>query len=357
MRLFFTCLTFIAVAHVVTIPASGNPAPVQLNIAAVGDVLMGSDFPEPVLPPYRGQGLLRHAKPFLRKADISMANLEGPLCDGGNPAKPPRAGVTYLFRMPPGLAANLKDAGIGMVSLANNHALDFGFSCHNMTKTVLRDTGVKFSSKKGEIAEFDIRGIRVGIIALSFGSPPRSIVYPKQAMAEVAEASKRYDVLILTVHAGAEGRRAMHVKEGDEYFLETPRGNLVRFAHDAIDRGADLVIAHGPHVPRGMELYRGRLVAYSLGNFCTYGGINVSRENGYAPLLIVKLDRTGAFTGGKIVSFLQEPLRGPRLDRKQRAFGLMRALTGTDFPDSGLSFAEGGEFYPSNRTKTVKRAH
>lgn len=354
MRLFFMHLTFLAVANILTAPACGNTMPVQITIAAVGDVMMGSDFPEPLLPPEGGQGLLRDAKAFFQRADISMANLEGPLCDGGNPAKPPKAGVTYLFRMPPGLATNLKDAGIGMVSLANNHALDFGLTGQQKTKTVLRDRGVKFSSKKGEIAEFDIRGTRVGIIALSFGSAPRSIVYPKQALAEVAEASKKYDVLVLTVHAGAEGRRAIHVKEGDEYFLETPRGNLVRFAHDAIERGADLVIAHGPHVPRGMELYRGRLIAYSLGNFCTYGGINVSRENGYAPLLFAKLDSTGAFTGGKIVSFLQKPLRGPRLDSQKRAFNLIRRLSKSDFPDNGLSFTDGGEFYPSIRPKTAK---
>lgn len=355
MRFSSIFLFALVFAQISPIGAAGSSAPGNLTIAAVGDVMMGSDFPEPLLPPDKGKGLLRDAKSFLQQADIAMANLEGPMCDGGSPAKQPKPGVTYLFRVPPEFAANLKGAGVNMVSLANNHALDFGLSCHQKTKTVLKDAGITFSSKKGEVAEFDIRGSRVGIISLSFGSPPRSIVYPKQALAEVAQASKRYDVLIITVHAGAEGRQAMHVREGDEYFLETPRGNLVRFAHDAIDNGADLVIAHGPHVPRGMELYRGRLIAYSLGNFCTYGGINVSRENGYAPLLLVNLGHKGVFTGGRIVSFLQKPLRGPRLDPRQRAFSLIRRLTKSDFPDSGLSYTDKGEFFPVTRPITADR--
>lgn len=349
MRYCLKIILFLVLAQIFPHRADGGSVPGRITIAAVGDVMMGSDYPEPLLPRDGGKGLLRDVRPFLRKADIAMANLEGPLCDSGTPAKAPRDGATYLFRVPTGTAAILREAGVSMASLANNHALDFGLSCHERTKSALRDAGIAFSSKKGEVAEFDIRGVRVGIIALSFGPPPRSIVYPRQALAELARASKRYDVLILSVHSGAEGRKALRIKEGDEYFLDTPRGNLVRFAHDAIDNGADLVIAHGPHVPRAMEHYRGRLIAYSLGNFCTYGGINVSRENGYAPLLFVDLERTGAFAGGKVVSFLQKRLRGPRLDPDQRAFDLIRRLTAADFPDSGLTFAEGGAIFPRVR--------
>ncbi len=349
MRYCVKIILFLVLAQIFPQRVDGGSVPGRITIAAVGDVMMGSDFPEPLLPRDRGKGLLREAGQFLRKADIAMANLEGPLCDAGAPAKASRDAVTYLFRVPTGSAAFLREAGVDMVSLANNHALDFGLSCHEKTKSVLRDAGIAFSSKRGEVAEFDIRGVRVGVIALSFGAPPRSIVYPRQALVELAKASKRYDVLVLSIHSGAEGRKALHIKEGDESFLDTPRGNLVRFAHDAIDNGADLVIAHGPHVPRAMELYRGRLIAYSLGNFCTYGGISVSRENGYAPMLIVNLDRTGAFADGKVVSFLQKRLRGPRLDPGQRAFDLIRRLTAADFPDSGLTFAEGGVISPMVR--------
>jgi hypothetical protein len=318
----------------------------RITFAAVGDVMMGSDYPASRLPPKGGSELLRDAKPFLVKADIAMANLEGTLCTGGTPVKEPKEGEVYAFRTPPEFSANLKESGIDMVSLANNHALDFGQYCHAATKKALREGGVAFSSKEGEIAEFVIRGTRVGIISLSFGVPPRSIVYPDQALTEVSQVARRYDILVLSIHAGAEGRKAMHIKKGPEYFLNEPRGDLVRFAHDAIDRGAALVIAHGPHVPRAMEIYKGRLIAYSLGNYCTYGGMNVAGENGYAPLLMVELDRKGAFVGGKIESFLQKPYQGPRRDPQKRAFGLIRELTESDFPSAGVLFNGDGEFFP-----------
>ena len=314
-----------------------------ISVAAVGDVMMGSDFPSPRLPRDGGRRLLAAAAPIFKGCDIAMANLEGPLVEDGEPAKIAVSGRSYLFRSPPVYAFNLKAAGLSMVSLANNHALDFGREGFASTKEALRRAGVAFSSKSGEIAEFEVRGVRVGIISLSFGAPPRSIVYPAKALEEIARAAKRYDVLILSVHAGAEGRGALHVVPGMERYLNEPRGDLLRFAHDAVDRGADLVVAHGPHVPRALELYRGRLIAYSLGNFATYAGVSVERESGYAPLLTVELAPDGAFIGGSIHSFRQRELSGPRPDPKRLAQRLMQRLSAADFPDSPLLFGPAGE--------------
>ena len=315
-------------------------------MAAVGDVMMGSDFPLPRLPRDRGRRLLADAADIFKACDIAMANLEGPLLVDGTPAKIAVSGRSYLFRTPPSFAANLKEAGISMVSLANNHAMDFGRPGLASTKEALKKAGIAFSSKSGEIAEFEVQGLRVGVLSLSFGPPPRSIVFPAQALEEIARASERYDILILSIHAGAEGRTALHVMPGMERFLNEPRGDLVRFAHDAIDLGADLIIAHGPHVPRALELYSGRLIAYSLGNFATFGGVSVAQESGYAPLLTAELAPDGSFMNGAIHSFLQKPLSGPRRDPKLRAMRLMQRLSASDFPDSELVFGPTGEIAP-----------
>lgn len=344
MRLLLFTLLLIFF-HALPVKAEQGGVKNRIAIAAVGDIMMGSDYPVSRLPPDSGRKLLRDAKPYFIDADIAMANLEGTLCKGGIPAKVLKEGTCYAFRMPPEAAAVLKEAGIRMVSLANNHALDFGQYGHSSTKNVLKNAGITFSSKQGETAVFDIRGTSVGIISLSFGSPPRSIVYPAQALKEIEEEAKKYDILALSIHAGAEGRKAMHVTKGPEYFLDEPRGDLRSFAHNAIDRGAALVIAHGPHVPRALEIYKGRLIAYSLGNFCTYGGINISRENGYAPLLLVEIDRTGAFVKGRIESFIQKPYQGPQRDPQRRAFRLIKELTRFDFPDNRLVFNEEGDFF------------
>jgi poly-gamma-glutamate capsule biosynthesis protein CapA/YwtB (metallophosphatase superfamily) len=319
------------------------PAAGGISVAAVGDIMMGSDYPSRRLPGRGGRDLLSRAAPFFKAADLAMANLEGPLLEGGEPVKIAVEGRSYVFRTPPSYARNLKEAGISMVSLANNHALDFGRSGLLSTKHALTEAGVAFSSKGGEIAEFQVRGVRVGILSLSFGAPPRSIVYPAEALQEIAQVSRHYDILILSIHAGAEGRGALHVLPGMERFLNEPRGNLIRFAHDAIDRGASLVVAHGPHVPRALELYRGRLVAYSLGNFATYGGVSVVGESGFAPLLTVQLAPDGSFLKGAIHSFQQKPASGPRPDPRQRALHLIKRLSAEDFPESGLGFGAAGE--------------
>lgn len=329
-----------------TLAFAFSPAPAHaaqpVTVAAVGDVMMGSDFPTPRLPRRGGRDLLAAAAPLFKRADLALANLEGPLCSGQTPDKEPLPGRRYLFRTPPSYAANLKHAGISMVSLANNHALDFGRSGLASTKKVLAEAGVAYSSKGGEIAEFSVRGVSVGVISLSYGNPPRSIVFPARPLQEISRAAARYDILILSIHAGAEGRGALHLKAGMERFLDEPRGDLVRFAHDAIDRGADLILAHGPHVPRALELHRGRLIAYSLGNFATYGGVSVTGESGYAPLLTVQLGPDGSFLEGSVASFRQRPMTPPAPDPQRRALRLMRRLSAEDFPDSPLRFDELG---------------
>jgi len=232
-----------------------SSAPSTITVAAVGDIMMGTDYPLPKLPKKDGRFLFEEAKGFLRKADIVFGNLEGPLYDGDSPAKKVKdVREAYFFRTPPGYVKNLVDAGFSVVSLANNHAGDFGDKGMSSTKKALAAAGIKYSSKAGEVAEFEINGLRIGLVALSSGPPPRSIVYPEKALEEIDLLSKKYDLLILSIHGGKEGGTALRTEDQFEYFLDEPRGNLVQFAHAAIDRGADLILTHGPHVPRALEI-------------------------------------------------------------------------------------------------------
>jgi hypothetical protein len=109
-----------------------------------------------------------------------------------------------------------------------------------------------------------------------------------------------------------------------------------------IDAGADLIVGHGPHVVRAVERYRGRLIAYSLGNFATYYGISVAGIKGIAPILVATLDGEGRFIEGEIVSTIQLRPDGPSIDPRQRALALLLGLTAEDFPDSGLRFHSDG---------------
>ncbi len=320
-----------------------------ITVAAVGDIMMGTDYPFPKLPGKDGKLLFGESKDILRRADIVFGNLEGPLCDEGSPTKKAKEGESYLFRTPTRFVKNLVEAGFNVVSLANNHAEDFGDQGMSSTKETLDAARIKYSSKAGEVAEFEIHGAKIGLVACSFGPPPRSIIYPEKVLEEIDLLSKKYDVLILSIHGGKEGTAALQTPNEPEYFLDEPRGNLIQFSHEAVERGADLVLVHGPHVPRAMEVYQGRLIAYSLGNFCTYRGMSLDAEKGYAPLLWVELGRDGEFIKGKIFSFIQIPPGGPKRDEKERAWDLIKRLSQEDFPETGPFFGESGAIFPRKK--------
>ena len=113
-----------------------------------------------------------------------------------------------------------------------------------------------------------------------------------------------------------------------------------------IDAGADVLLSHGPHVSRAVEVYKNRFIAYSLGNFCTYERFNLRGIKGLAPILELELDKkTGSFLSGKIISAKQIDGIYPFLDKTNAAFKEIKKLTLTDFPENKLTFNDDGSFY------------
>jgi poly-gamma-glutamate capsule biosynthesis protein CapA/YwtB (metallophosphatase superfamily) len=121
---------------------------------------------------------------------------------------------------------------------------------------------------------------------------------------------------------------------------------VVKFSHAVIDAGADLVIGHGPHVPRALELYKNRLIAYSLGNFLTYQGIRITGNYGVAPVLTVTLSAEGRFKQGQIISARQYRPQGTQLDKTHKAAKIIQQLTKDDFPETALHFSTKGLITP-----------
>ena len=109
------------------------------------------------------------------------------------------------------------------------------------------------------------------------------------------------DVVIVSFHGGAEGADFQHVPKAMEIFHGENRGDVYNFAHTMIDNGADVVFGHGPHVTRAIEVYQDRFISYSMGNFCTYGRINLAGPNGLAPIVKINVDTTGRFLSGRII--------------------------------------------------------
>ncbi|MCM8788941.1 MAG: CapA family protein, partial [Candidatus Omnitrophica bacterium] len=304
---------------------------------AVGDINFGSDFPHYKIPPQNKRHHFKNCEDILKNADISFCNLETVLCEGGSPAKKVDGKNTFIFRCPGEFCGILADAGFDIVSIANNHIRDFGAYGEKETKRILKENKIQFVSREGEIAEFYIRGISVLFVGYSFGPGKRSIANPDNIFAEIKNLSKRCDVLVVSFHAGGEGESALHVKNRTEFFLGENRGNVIFLAHGAIDSGADLVLMHGSHVPRAVEVYKDKFIAYSLGNFVNYGWTLKSNAR-IAPLMWIELFSSGRPVCVKIFSFIQKNPGYPEFDTSHTAYKIIKNLTLQDF-DGQIKFA------------------
>ena len=349
-RLLFPLLLTLFLGACASPPVSQPPLPDKadsLTIAAVGDVMLGTDFPRDRLPVQDGRQLLQDAMPVLQAAEVSFGNLEGVLLDGGEPAKKCKnLNACYLFRSPTRYVARLHEAGFDVMSLANNHARDFGEAGRDSSMRALQQYGIRHSGRTGDVASWEVNGIRVALVAFApfIGSFNMLDHYLLEGM--VRSLDEQHDIVIVSFHGGAEGLEALHIPFKPEYYYGELRGDVVAFARRAVDAGADLVIGHGPHVPRALEVYRERLIAYSLGNFATYQGMSVAGIKGLAPLLEAQLDNTGRLLQGRIHSYRQLRPRGPVSDPQHEAARLMARLSCEDFPGSSLAFDRLGYFYP-----------
>ena len=306
-----------------------------LNIAMVGDIMMGTTHPSIMLPANEGRDLFRDAKDVLLHADLALGNLEGTLCDGGKSTKG-NGPNSYSFRTPTSYAPRLKEVGFDFLSMANNHANDFGMVGIESTERCLHEQGIKFSGIAGRIesAVIERNGLKIGLCAFGHNSYTLKHTDLTTVGRIVDQLVKETDIVIVSFHGGAEGRTKNHLPQGSESFLGENRGSLRQLAHFCVDHGADIVYGHGPHVTRAIEVYNERFIAYSLGNFCTPYNVSLTGISGYAPLVEVNIDRQGRFLNGKIHSMLQQRGIGPRLDNGHHAAREMKSLSETDVPNS-----------------------
>jgi len=312
--------------------------------------MIGTDYPRNHLPDDDGISFLSDVTPILSAADIAFGNLEGVLVDGGEPGKKcSNPNACYLFRSPTRYAEHYRNAGFDVLSLANNHARDFGEEGRTSSMHAITAAGMHHSGRVGDFASLEHGGLRIAVLAYAVTKNSNMMLDYELAFTTVAEFARTHDIVVVSFHGGAEGADVTHVPFADEEYYGEPRGDVVWFARGVVDAGADLVIGHGPHVVRGMERYKERLIAYSLGNFATYYGISVAGIKGVAPILMTTLDGDGKFIEGEIVSTVQLRPAGPSIDPKRRALNLMRGLSIEDFGEPGLTFLPDGRVLPAER--------
>ena len=347
--------------------------PASVRVALVGDINLGSSTLPDGVPPDSGRSLLKKARSSLI-GDLVIGNFEGVLADTGTSTKclvkvalprkkrgrarqPAESLATrpncYAFRTPTWLAPRLLDAGFTHLNLANNHANDLGPAGRASTERILDSLGLRLYGPLGRIAIDTVhRGdsvTTVGLVGFTTYPYAYNLLEIERSAAVVDSIRPLVDLLLVTFHGGAEGVKAVHTAESAESLGAEPRGDLRRWARAVVDAGADAVIGHGPHVLRGIEFYRGRPIAYSLGNFVTYRGFNLTGPLGATGVLQLEFSGDGRFKRGRLVPMLQIPQGGPVPDPDRQAVRLVRQLSGEDFGPTGAVLSERGEIWDPRR--------
>lgn len=235
--------------------------PITITVSSMGDCTLGTDVnfnPATSLNAYynaRGADyFFQSVRPILEKDDLSIVNMEGTLT-----TEEQRENKTYAFKGAPEYAAILSGSSVEAANLANNHSKDYGEKSYTDTIENLENAGIATFGYE-QVDLLDIKGVKVGLTGIyELAEHMDKQKEVKENIAALKEAGAQ--IIIVNFHWGAER----------EY---TPNDTQKALAHLAIDEGADLVIGHHPHVLQGVEKYKDKYIAYSLGNFCFGGNSN-----------------------------------------------------------------------------------
>ncbi|HEU4973660.1 MAG TPA: CapA family protein [Baekduia sp.] len=318
-----------------------------LTIAWGGDTTLGSSHGN---PPAHGWSVLAGIAPFLRAADLTAVNSEGTFATGGtSKCGGPDTDTCFAFRAPPANAAALRRAGVDVANLANNHAFDFGPVGLAQTVGALHAQRIGVTGRPGEVLVRSVPGARIAFVGFApyrWSAPLNDLLAERRL---IARARRRANVVVVLFHGGGEGADRTHTPAGTEHYLGEDRGAVRRFAHAAVDAGADLVLGSGPHVLRGMERYRGRLIAYSLGNLAGWHNFGTGGTLSLSGVLRATVDADGTLLTGTFTSLVLDGRAVPQVDPARRSATLVSRLGRQDFGARGVRVRPDGRLVLPHR--------
>jgi poly-gamma-glutamate capsule biosynthesis protein CapA/YwtB (metallophosphatase superfamily) len=309
---------------------STAPPSARVTVAFAGDIALLGSPPSSLFAGVRGP---------LRQADVAIGNLEGTLSTSGSSKCGAGGSGCFAFQSPPQSAAFLRGAGFDDLNVANNHAFDYGAAGQRQTLRALARYKLRWSGRPGQITVLRSHGVRVAVLGFAPYPWAQSLLNVPAAQSLVRRAAARADLVVAVLHAGAEGTDRQHVPRGTEYYLGENRGNERVFAHALVAAGADLVLASGPHVLRGLQLYHDKLIAYSLGNFamCSHA-LSMDGVLGQSAILVVTLGDDGELVSGKLLP-VQMVNGVPRRVRGSDIVQRVNALSHRDFGGNAVLVA------------------
>jgi hypothetical protein len=317
----------------------------SITIEWVGDIAFGDSFG---LPPGGLTAALASMRPYLENSDLTMGNLEGTLSTGGTSKCAALGGSEcFAYQAPPAYAAQLHGLGFDLLNQANNHALDFGPEAQQQTLDSLAAAHVAVDGLPGEITRLTIHGIGVAVVGFAPYAWTNSLTDIPAAQALVRRAKREASLVIVIIHAGAEGAGEDHVPHATEYAYGENRGDSRAFAHAVIDSGASIVLGSGPHVIRGIERYRGHMIAYSLGDFACWKNLALGGTLSESAILRVRLSPNGTVLAGRWipVQLVGEGL--PRHDPSGASTRLVETLSIDDFGNDRYRIHSNGVIDPA----------
>lgn len=322
-------------------PATGPNPTSTVTLSAVGDTMLGYAGTLAPDPDTYFDGVRRQIT-----GDIRFANMEGTLTNLTSGKCGANSTACYEFRVPPSWARYFKHAGFTIVSNANNHAFDFWQAGLDDTVTALDREGLAHTGRTHEITYLHVHGLIVAFIGVA-SYPNTGPLNDYPAARRLIQAAERHaDMVVVAMHAGAEGVGAEHLTGQDEIYEGENRGNPEAFARMAIDAGADLIIGYSPHVLRAMQVYHHRLIAYSLGNFAGYHNFTTEGALGVSGILHVKLAADGRFLSGRLVSTVLAGPGQPQLDPDDQGAALVEQLSREDLGARGAHLSADGVITP-----------
>ncbi|MBV6494900.1 MAG: Capsule biosynthesis protein CapA [Turneriella sp.] len=317
-----------------------------ITLKAVGDMVPGTLYPERRVPAKPYETIFAPIQEYLLGADVLFGNFESTLTQHAKTSKNTSSKHVFAFRSPVEMAGVFKKAGFTVLNTANNHSGDFGPIGFKDTMANIEKEGILAVGHKNQIGYKKIAGSRFAFIPFSYLRAHSNVKDIPGMRRLVKEARLHADIVVISCHWGGEGEKFLHTYNKTEIFFGENRGNLPHFAHAAIDAGADLILGHGPHVVRALELYKNRLIVYSLGNFIGYGALSSRGKTGLSLVLDVELSKEGKFVSGKITPMHMPSSSLPRYDASGKTIRLIRDLTKSDFPRTRLTIDDAGNIKP-----------
>ncbi|MFI5035500.1 MAG: CapA family protein [Acidimicrobiales bacterium] len=337
-----TAPTTTSVASTTLAATTTTLSPATVTLSAVGDTELGDT---PQLPANPTAYLAPMRAPLA--APIVFGNLEGVMFNGAGGSKcGPDSTECYAFRVPSTYAAVYRATGFTVLNSANNHSHDFGNPGVLSTSAALHAAGLAQAGLPGQIPIVHDGPVSVAFVDFAPYADTNDMLVPAIAAALIRHAHTRADVVVVYMHSGAEGSAADHVTRQSEYYVGENRGNPYAFAHLAIDAGADLVLASGPHVLRGMEFYRGHLIAYSLGDFANYYDFGGGGDLALSGILHVTLRADGSFVAGHFTSLVLTASGQPHADPTRAAAAFVNRLSSQDFGAAAARIGAAGAIAP-----------